>query len=98
MIAVAMTTGEAHDTDNWRYGAPIYLALGSNLGDREANLREALERLAACGLTILQRSAIYETEPVGFADQDWFLNQVIEVWGLYRQAPGLSQREADVIG
>ena len=58
--------------------ATVYLALGTNLGDREANLREAARRIAGLGLTITRRSSIYETEPVGFADQDWFLNQVIE--------------------
>jgi 2-amino-4-hydroxy-6-hydroxymethyldihydropteridine diphosphokinase len=58
--------------------ATVYLALGTNLGDREANLREAVRRIALLGLTITRRSSIYETEPVGFADQDWFLNQVIE--------------------
>jgi 2-amino-4-hydroxy-6-hydroxymethyldihydropteridine diphosphokinase len=58
--------------------ATMYLALGTNLGDREANLREAMRRIALLGLTITRRSSIYETEPVGCADQDWFLNQVIE--------------------
>lgn len=58
--------------------ATVYLALGTNLGDREANLREAIRRITALGLVVTRRSSIYETEPVGFADQDWFLNQVIE--------------------
>lgn len=56
----------------------IYLGLGSNLGDREANLREAIEQIKAMGITITRESSIYETEPVGYADQPWFLNQVIE--------------------
>lgn len=57
----------------------VYLGLGSNLGDREANLREAIRRIASLGLKITQASSVYETEPVGFLDQPWFLNQVIEV-------------------
>jgi 2-amino-4-hydroxy-6-hydroxymethyldihydropteridine diphosphokinase len=57
----------------------VYLGLGSNLGDRAENLREARERIASLGLTITRESSIYETEPVGFRDQEWFLNQVIEV-------------------
>jgi 2-amino-4-hydroxy-6-hydroxymethyldihydropteridine diphosphokinase len=57
----------------------IILSLGTNLGDRQANLREAIERIQDLGLDIVAESSIYETEPVGFADQDWFLNQVIEV-------------------
>ncbi|HLF83836.1 MAG TPA: 2-amino-4-hydroxy-6-hydroxymethyldihydropteridine diphosphokinase [Blastocatellia bacterium] len=56
----------------------VYLGLGSNLGDREANLREAIARIKALGLEVVRESSIYETEPVGFADQPWFLNQVIE--------------------
>ncbi|HJQ22607.1 MAG TPA: 2-amino-4-hydroxy-6-hydroxymethyldihydropteridine diphosphokinase [Blastocatellia bacterium] len=61
-----------------REAKTVYLALGSNLGDRQANLCEAFERITALGLIVTRRSSIYETEPVGFAEQDWFLNQVIE--------------------
>lgn len=57
----------------------VYLGLGSNLGDREMNLREARQRIASLGLKITKASSVYETEPVGFRDQSWFLNQVIEV-------------------
>ena len=57
----------------------VYLGLGSNLGDREANLREAIRRIVSLGLTITRASSVYETEPLGFSDQPWFLNQVIEV-------------------
>jgi len=57
----------------------IYIALGSNLGDREANLTEAIERIKKLGLRIEKVSSIYETEPVGGRDQPWFLNQVIEI-------------------
>ena len=54
-----------------------YLGLGSNLGDREANLREARRRIGQIA-RISRASSIYETEPVGLANQPWFLNQVIE--------------------
>jgi len=56
-----------------------YLGLGSNLGDREANLRKALEHLEAAGVEIVHRSHIYETEPQEVFDQPWFLNLVVEV-------------------
>ena len=56
----------------------VYVGLGSNLGDRENNLREAIDRIKALGLEIRKKSSIYETEPVGLRDQPWFLNQVIE--------------------
>lgn len=54
----------------------VYLSLGSNVGHREQNLREAQRRLGALGcLTAV--SSFYETEPVEFVDQDWFLNGAI---------------------
>jgi 2-amino-4-hydroxy-6-hydroxymethyldihydropteridine diphosphokinase len=56
----------------------VYLALGSNLGDRRANLGGALERMASGELRILRVSSIYETAPRDVLDQPWFLNQVAE--------------------
>jgi len=56
----------------------IYLSLGSNIGDREANLRRAVEQLASQDMRVLHTSRIYETEPVDYVDQAWFLNQVVE--------------------
>jgi 2-amino-4-hydroxy-6-hydroxymethyldihydropteridine diphosphokinase len=56
----------------------IYLSLGSNIGDREGNLRKAVERLAAHDVHVLHGSRIYETEPVDYLEQAWFLNQVVE--------------------
>jgi 2-amino-4-hydroxy-6-hydroxymethyldihydropteridine diphosphokinase len=55
-----------------------YLGLGSNVGDREANLRAAIERLPAPDLRVLRVSPVYETEPVDFTRQRWFLNLVVE--------------------
>jgi len=54
----------------------VYLSLGSNLGDRSANLRAAIERLGEAG-AIRSVSGFYETEPVEFRDQPWFLNCVV---------------------
>jgi 2-amino-4-hydroxy-6-hydroxymethyldihydropteridine diphosphokinase len=56
----------------------VILGLGSNLGDRRANLDEAVRRVEAMGVEIVAESSVYETEPVGYIDQPWFLNQVIE--------------------
>jgi 2-amino-4-hydroxy-6-hydroxymethyldihydropteridine diphosphokinase len=56
----------------------VYLSLGSNIGDRQANLRTAVEHLPVRSLRILRASPIYETEPVDYIDQPWFLNQVVE--------------------
>ena len=54
----------------------VYLSLGSNLGDRAAHLRAAVERLSEAG-TVKATSSFYETEPVDFRDQPWFLNCVV---------------------
>jgi 2-amino-4-hydroxy-6-hydroxymethyldihydropteridine diphosphokinase len=56
-----------------------FLALGSNIGDREVNLRTAVERLEASEIRILRRSSLYETAPQELIDQPWFLNAVMEV-------------------
>jgi 2-amino-4-hydroxy-6-hydroxymethyldihydropteridine diphosphokinase len=50
-----------------------YLSLGSNVGDREGHLREAIQRLEIAG-SVVAVSSLYETEPVDFIDQAWFLN------------------------
>jgi len=55
----------------------VYISLGSNQGDRLANLTEAL-RLLLPAVAPLSYSPIYQTPPWGFADQDDFLNQVIK--------------------
>jgi 2-amino-4-hydroxy-6-hydroxymethyldihydropteridine diphosphokinase len=51
----------------------VYLSLGSNVGDREAQLRDAQARLGAVG-RVVAVSSVYETEPVEFTQQPWFLN------------------------
>jgi 2-amino-4-hydroxy-6-hydroxymethyldihydropteridine diphosphokinase len=56
----------------------VYLSIGSNLGGRERNLRDALGLLAGPSLRILRVSSFYETEPRDVADQPWFLNAVVE--------------------
>jgi 2-amino-4-hydroxy-6-hydroxymethyldihydropteridine diphosphokinase len=66
-----------------------YLSLGSNIGDREANLRAALDRLQPTRV-----SPIYETEPVDYTNQSWFLNLAAEIQTdlLPRQLLTLTQR------
>jgi len=55
-----------------------YISLGSNLGDREANLNTALDRMASLG-KVVAVSSFYETEPVEFTAQPWFLNGVMAI-------------------
>jgi len=56
----------------------VYLGLGSNLGDRQGNLKRALEALTG-KVKVVKVSSIYETEPVGFLYQPRFLNAVCKV-------------------
>lgn len=57
----------------------IYLGFGSNIGDREAQLRAALIELEQSEVTVRRSASLYATEPRDFAEQPWFLNTVIEV-------------------
>jgi 2-amino-4-hydroxy-6-hydroxymethyldihydropteridine diphosphokinase len=57
-------------------GVKVYLALGSNLGDRMGNLASAVERLSE-SITIRKVSSIYETEPVYYKEQPLFLNAAL---------------------
>ena len=56
----------------------VYLALGSNVGDRHANLGDAISRMTQSSIHITKLSSIYETEPVDYLEQPWFLNAVLE--------------------
>jgi 2-amino-4-hydroxy-6-hydroxymethyldihydropteridine diphosphokinase len=56
----------------------VYLALGTNLGDRLANLKQAIASLTP-QMEVKAKSQVYETPPWGFKDQPKFLNQVIKV-------------------
>ena len=60
-----------------KYTHTVYLALGSNLGDRLGNLQAAL-RLMPPAVRPLAQSPIYETSPWGYTDQPDFLNQVVQ--------------------
>ena len=56
----------------------VYLSLGSNIGNREKNLQDAVDRLSSANLRVLRISSVYETEPMDRRDQPWFLNLVAE--------------------
>lgn len=55
----------------------VYFSLGSNLGNPKKNLEDALELLKE-KVQITKVSSFYETEPVGYDEQDWFLNLAVE--------------------
>jgi 2-amino-4-hydroxy-6-hydroxymethyldihydropteridine diphosphokinase len=56
----------------------VYLSLGSNLGERAKNLQEAIAALRNAGVQVVRTSSLYETEPVDYLDQPWFLNCAVE--------------------
>ncbi|MFQ5867896.1 MAG: 2-amino-4-hydroxy-6-hydroxymethyldihydropteridine diphosphokinase [bacterium] len=56
----------------------IYVGLGCNLGNRLGNIRKAIELMKEEGIEIIDESSIYETEPVGYEAQGWFLNSVVK--------------------
>jgi 2-amino-4-hydroxy-6-hydroxymethyldihydropteridine diphosphokinase len=56
----------------------VYLSLGSNLGDRVKNLRDAIAAMGNAGVSVVRVSSVYETEPVDYLDQPWFLNCAVE--------------------
>jgi len=59
-------------------GEIAYLSLGSNLGDRAANLRTAIAELGKAG-SLRAVSTFYETQPVDLVEQPWFLNCVVSI-------------------
>ncbi len=56
----------------------VYLSLGSNVGDGDGNLRAAIAALGDAGVRVTRVSSFYETEPVDFLEQAWFLNCAVE--------------------
>jgi 2-amino-4-hydroxy-6-hydroxymethyldihydropteridine diphosphokinase len=56
----------------------VYLSLGSNVGDRTENLRTAIAALPATGINVEKVSSFYETEPVDYLEQGWFVNCVVQ--------------------
>ena len=62
----------------------VYIALGSNLGDRARNIARAIDALRARGVRVKQQSSLYETEPVDVRGGGWFLNAALEAETIMR--------------
>ncbi len=56
-----------------------YLGLGSNLGQRKKNLKQALVKLKSLGIFLCKVSSVYETQPFGNTRQPWYMNIVVKV-------------------
>lgn len=60
--------------------ARVFLSLGSNMGDKLANIQQAVSSLAFCDkIKIVKTSSFYETEPWGNKNQEWFLNAAMAI-------------------
>ena len=57
----------------------IYIALGANIGERAAQLSDAIDEMGKMGVMVTKQSSVYETAPVGYTDQPSFYNMVVEV-------------------
>ena len=61
-------------------GIVSFVGIGSNLGDPVGNCLRAVELISSLNeVNVLQKSSLYRTEPVGFSEQDWFVNCVVEI-------------------
>jgi dihydropteroate synthase/2-amino-4-hydroxy-6-hydroxymethyldihydropteridine diphosphokinase len=75
----AHASGALVPGERLRRSSRVWLALGSNLGDRAGYLEAARAALPKAGITVVKASRVAETDPVGVRDQPRFLNQVLEV-------------------
>jgi len=64
----------------------VYLALGSNVGNRAANLKAAIAALPP-QMEVKAKSRVYETPPWGYTNQEKFLNQVVKAWTYLEPEP-----------
>ncbi|NVM20512.1 MAG: 2-amino-4-hydroxy-6-hydroxymethyldihydropteridine diphosphokinase [Desulfobacterales bacterium] len=73
----------------------VYIGVGSNIGRRADNCRKGISAIGACDGCLLEaQSPLYETEPVGFEAQDWFVNGVARVRTRLEPEPLLAQLRA----
>jgi 2-amino-4-hydroxy-6-hydroxymethyldihydropteridine diphosphokinase len=81
-------------------GNTAFIALGSNIGDRFNYLRKAIQQLNKYPeIELVNYSSVYETDPVGYEDQDLFLNMVIEVqteWNPYQLLDACLKTEVEL--
>lgn len=78
----------------------VYLSLGSNLGNRKRNIREALEKIGELIGDVERQSALYETKPWGFSSPNDFINACVLVDTMLapRQLLGVTQRIEQEMG
>ncbi|MCQ2531827.1 MAG: 2-amino-4-hydroxy-6-hydroxymethyldihydropteridine diphosphokinase [Saccharofermentans sp.] len=80
MFKTMETTIELNRVQESGFKHSVVLALGSNMGDKEQYLKEASKRLMMSGhVQIIKAGGLYETEPVGYDDQPYFYNTVLDV-------------------
>ena len=61
-------------------GNIAFIGIGSNVGDKIRNCGQATDEISRCKeITVVAQSSLYRTEPIGYTQQDWFINCVIEI-------------------
>jgi 2-amino-4-hydroxy-6-hydroxymethyldihydropteridine diphosphokinase len=61
-------------------GNIAFIGIGSNVGDKIKNCRQAITEISQCKQNrLVAQSPLYKTEPIGYTQQDWFINSVIEI-------------------
>ena len=76
----ARNSGKMRGNANTLKPHTVYICVGSNLGNRLDNCRNGIAALTVSGtIRLVDQSCIYETEPVDYKDQDWFMNYVVEI-------------------
>lgn len=81
--AAGVTIKRHYKSQESQDGQEVYIALGSNLGDRLRTMEKALEKLESSGVQVLDVSGIYESEPMYVQLQPQFLNAVCKVAQLF---------------
>ncbi len=67
-----------------RFWHIAYVGIGSNMGNREENIQNAIKKIGTVAATVIKVSKIYETKPVGYSEQGDFLNCVVEIQTLIK--------------
>lgn len=58
----------------------VYLSIGSNIGDKQQNLENAIKRLHKLNkIDVIEVSSFYKTQPQNYTDQDWFVNAALKI-------------------
>ncbi len=73
----------------------VYLGLGTNLGNRKRNIREAIDKIGEQIGVVKRQSALYETEPWGYSSPNYYINACVLVLTEMATSPGIGSHSED---